>query len=171
MAEAVGPETPTPARSARRLVGIAVVLTLLAGSVLGVLWIRGAGRSTAVKRPSSADAELVSVPASPAMEDTYGIRIMSVAITAGGGMVQMRYQVLDADKVQTMHDETIGPFVVGSSGTLFDAPGMTGHSHGRLPGLGGTGYVLLANTKGGVRPGDTVTIRMGTITIPGVKVL
>ena len=109
------------------------------------------------------------MPPSAQVEDRFGIRFTSAAITAGNGMIQLRYQVLDAQKAGALHDTP--PVIVRGDGTVFDAPGIPGHSHSKnTADAGRAGYVLLANSSGGIRPGMVVTIKVGDIVLKGVKV-
>ena len=136
--------------------------------VFGVLVLRGwrPGASATGNDPAPVAA---GMPSSAPVEDRFGIRFTSAAITAGNGMIQLRYQVLDASKAGALHDTS--PVLVRADGKVFDAPGIPGHSHSKnTADAGRAGYVLLANTNGGVRPGMIVTIRVGDIVVKGVKV-
>ncbi len=134
--------------------------------VTGILLVRG-------WRPPSHSASAGSgMPASAAIEAEYGIRFTSVDVTAGGGMIQIRYQVLDSDKTLAVHDEDVAPFVVDRNGTKYADPGMVGHSHvgpARTPGT--SDYILLANARAGVQPGSVVTIKVGDLELRNVPVL
>ena len=160
--------SPRASRPAVRIASIVVVGVL---AVAGVLFVRG-------WRPFAASARVEAVPVAAGMpsnahvEDIYGVRLASVAVTAGNGMVQIRYQVLDPVKASAMHDDSTSPVLVRADGTVFDAPGIPGHAHSKnTPEAGRAGYVLLANSNGGIRPGMVVAIRIGAIVVKGVTVL
>jgi hypothetical protein len=142
----------------------------LVAIVMAILLIRG-------WRPSSTSAKSVTaapptIPASPEIEAKYGVRFTSVDVTAAGGMIQLRYQILDSDKSAALHDAASAPFVVDSRGVNYADPGMVGHTHvGKTKVAGTSDYILLANAKGGVQPGAIVTIKIGDLELHNVKVL
>lgn len=160
-----------PPHAARPLVRLALVIIALAVLFVGVLLIRG-------WRPSSDDtaspapvATATSMPISAAIESTYGIRFTGVDVTAGGGMIQVRYQVLDSAKTEAIHGTDLAPYVVDGHGTKYADPGMVGHSHvGKTLAAGRTDYILLANAMGRVKPGSVVTVKVGDLELRGVPV-
>ena len=158
--------TATTERSASRSWTVVAVLCglMLAAGILVIRGWRPGGESSGAATPGA-------VPSSAEIEATYGVRVVGVDVTAAGGMIQIRYQVLDPDKVDAIHDTSVSPIVVGGDGTLYDAPGMAGHSHlGRVGGAGSTNTILLANSRGGVHPGDQVTVRIGELELHHVPV-
>jgi hypothetical protein len=139
--------------------------------VLAILLVRGL-RPAATNAASGDASVAASMPISAEIEATYGIRFTSVDVTAGGGMIQLRYQVLDADKTLAIHDADAAPFVIDSSGVKYADPGMVGHSHvGKAKTPGTTDFILLANSQGGIRPGSIVTVQVGDIALRNVVVL
>lgn len=151
------------ARTALGVLGLAVL-------VLGVLVVRG-------WRPGSDDtaqpaAAATTMPTSPEIESKYGVRFIGVDVTSGGGMIQVRYQVLDSAKTEAIHDQEAAPYVVDSHGVKYADPGMVGHSHiGPVKAAGITDFVLLANARGGVKPGSFVTIKIGDLELRNVPVV
>jgi hypothetical protein len=136
--------------------------------VLVILAVRGWGPFAAGDGPASSS---VAMPASAAIEATYGVRIESVAVTAGGGMIQLRYQILDGDKAEALHGTESAPAVVSSNGTVYADPGMAGHSHvGKTGTSGSSDTLLLADAGGAVHRGDVVTVRIGSLELHGVRV-
>ena len=167
----VAPEEPKvgPPRAARPFVRTALGVLGLAVLVIGILVVRG-------WRPDSADgakpaAGAAGMPTSPEIESMYGVRFLGVDVTSGGGMIQVRYQVLDSAKTEAIHDQQAAPFVVDSHGVMYADPGMVGHSHiGPVKAAGTTDYVLLANAGGGVKAGSIVTIKIGDLELRNVPV-
>jgi hypothetical protein len=134
--------------------------------VLGILSARGVGPFADKPGPTPA-----SVPVSAEFEDVYGIRVSSVDITAAGGMIQIRYQVLDGDKAEALHSAETAPMIVGADGQQYADPGMAGHAHvGKVSGSGASDSLLLANRGGGLHVGDVVTVRIGDVELHGVPV-
>jgi hypothetical protein len=99
------------------------------------------------------------------------VRFVGVDVTAAGGMIQVRYQILDRDKAGAIHDEEATPHILAADGTDFGLPGMPGHSHiGAVKPAGTIDFVLLANSGGGIKHGSTVTIKMGDLELHNVPV-
>ena len=161
-----------PPRAARSFVRVAVAIVTLAVLFVGVLVIRGwrpdSNKTSATKAPVAATP---AMPISASIESTYGIRFMGVDVTAGGGMIQVRYQVIDSDKTQAIHGTDLSPYVVDSNGKKYADPGMTGHSHvGKTLAAGRTDYILLADAMGGVKAGSIVTLKVGDLELRNVPV-
>jgi hypothetical protein len=138
-----------------------MVLLILAGRGWGPFAAEGGAVPTSV-----------AMPASAAIEATYGVRVESVAVTAGGGMIQVRYQILNGDKAEALHGTDAAPAVISAEGTVYADPGMAGHSHvGKTGTSGSSDTLLLADAGGAVQRGDVVTVRIGELVLRGVHVL
>ena len=169
--EVVVDETVGPPRAARPFVRVATAVVALALIFVAVLVIRG-WRPTSSSSTPKPTAAATQVPTSAAIESKYGIRFTLVAVTAGGGMIQVRYQVIDSAKTEAIHGTELAPFVVDSHGTKYADPGMVGHSHvGKTQASGSTDYILLANAQGGVKAGSFVTIKVGDLELRNVPVV
>ena len=158
-------------RTASPLVRGAMPVLALVAIVLAVLFVRG-WRPGATNASTKRATGLASMPISAAIEAKYGIRFTSVDVTAGGGMIQLQYEVLDSDKTLAIHDAAAAPFVVDGNGRKYADPGMVGHSHvGKTKSPGMTDYILLSDAEGGVIPGSIVTIKVGDLELHNVPVL
>lgn len=112
-----------------------------------------------------------NMPVSAEIENQFGVRFLGVDVTAGGGMLQIRYQVLDNAKTEALHDAQTAPIVLDSTGRKYPDPGIVGHSHiGKTKEAGSTDYILLANAQGGIKSGMFVTIQVGNLTLTQVPV-
>ena len=159
----------------RRILNIVSVAVAAIVLVVAVLFVRGwrpwhsdPVNTNSVKGASGA----VAMPVNPAMESEFGIRFTAVGVTSAGGMIMLRYQILDSDKVLSVHDTETAPYVLGPDGYKFDAPGMQGHSHiGKKKLAGTTDYILLANSGGRLKPGMVVTIVAGQLRMSDVTVV
>ena len=167
---ATEPQAQSP-RSRRSLVrAISLVLALVA-MVVAILLVRG-WRPVATNAASQQSIVASSMPVSAEIEAKYGIRFTSVDVTAGGGMIQLQYQVLDADKTLAIHDADAAPFVIDSHGVKYADPGMVGHTHvGKTKTPGTTDFILLANAGGGVKHGSVVTVKVGDLELRNIVVL
>jgi hypothetical protein len=111
-----------------------------------------------------------AVPTSTGLEETFGIRVVGVDLTGSDGMIQVRYQVLDAAKAHAVHDDATAPVLL-AGGTTLDQPGIAGHGgHKVAVDAGGAGVVLIANSDHAVSRGDVVTLRMGELRLDGIPV-
>ncbi|TQN45551.1 hypothetical protein FHX52_2248, partial [Humibacillus xanthopallidus] len=91
-----------------------------------------------------------------------GIEVSLVAVTAAGGLVEFRYQVVDPDKADRLvHDPTMRPIIVaedtGATLVLSERP----HQHAAELELGGTYFFLLANAENALHEGSRVTLVIG----------
>ena len=131
-------------------------LILVALAVAGVLiW-----RSAPAPAPASPAAP-GALPASPAIEQRYGVRINMVGVTADGGLLDLRFTVLDSDKAMAMHqDLSIQPYIIDElTGAKIDSSPTMSHKHQLNVGL--TYFELYRNPKGVVQPGRLVTVVVG----------
>ncbi len=149
---------------------LSLVLALVA-IVVAVLVARG-WRPEATNATARPAIGIATMPVSAEIEATYGVRFIGVDVTAGGGMIQIRYQVLDSAKTEAIHGTELAPVIIDSRGTTYADPGMAGHSHvGKTQAAGTTDYILLANAQGGVTAGAVVTIKVGDLELANVPVL
>ena len=170
---AVTAEQSTGPRNAAQWIVRGVVIVLgLSCLFVAILYSRGwrpsADDATLPPRPASGTS---TMPTSAAIESTYGLRFTGVDVTAGGGMIQIRFQVLDSDKTEAVHGTDLTPYIVDGDGHKFADPGMAGHSHvGKRQAAGTTDYILLANASGRVKAGSVVTIKVGDLQLGNVPV-
>ncbi|MEI8068207.1 MAG: hypothetical protein WCH38_00185 [Actinomycetota bacterium] len=156
-----------PTRSIFRTVLAVSALILLFCATLFVRGWQPMGQSATQIRSVVAP----NMPTSTQIENQFGVRFLGVDVTAGGGMLQIRYQVLDSAKTEALHDEQTAPFVLDGAGHKYADPGIVGHSHiGKTKEAGTTDFILLANAQGGIEAGMFVTIQVGTFTLTQVPV-
>jgi hypothetical protein len=104
------------------------------------------------------------VPLTPdrALEECCGIRITLIAVTASGGMVDLRYKVLDPVKAKAaLQDQANVPVLIAEDGTRLPSPGLA--EPNQDPVEGRVYYMLYPNTRGVVRPGTRVTVVVGEV--------
>jgi hypothetical protein len=89
-----------------------------------------------------------------------GIRVVRLAYTAMGGMVDLQYQAVDPDKALVIHDDDNPPMLVNQkTGSLISRPQ---HGHGFKELRVGILYHLLIVNEGSVlERGDRVTLVLG----------
>jgi hypothetical protein len=159
-----------PPRAARPFVRNAIAVLCLIVIFFGVLLVRN-WRADSDNGPAKAASGARTMPSSPEIEDKYGVRFLGVDVTSGGGMIQVRYQVLDSAKTEAIHTSEATPNVIDGNGVTYNLPGMAGHTHiGPVKKAGVTDFVLLANARGGVKSGSTVTVKIGELELHDVPV-
>ncbi len=144
----------------------AVALAALAATIIGV---RMTARADGDQPSSPADIEM---PRSAQMESEYGIRVERVSLIAEGGIVELRYILLDADAAGVLHAtepdyQNDFPHVIAGD-TVIDEP--TFHHHGGELVTGRELSILYGNLDGAVVEGETVAIEIGDTRLDGVPV-
>jgi hypothetical protein len=105
-----------------------------------------------------------------AIADAWGIRFASVAVTAAGGFVDVRFQVIDPEKALGTHDpEGLPTLIDASTGMVFDKGGSHA-AHQDTMRAGGTYYLLYQNTGGRLKPGSRISIQIGDVRLDNVIV-
>ena len=95
------------------------------------------------------------------LEQSYGIQVELIGVTAAGGMVDFRFRVLDADKARALfanHNNLPVLNPVGSSVNIA-VPEGAGHSMSFEDGK--VYYMLFGNSGGAIRPGTPVQVIIG----------
>ncbi|MDZ4718389.1 MAG: hypothetical protein SH847_07930 [Roseiflexaceae bacterium] len=87
--------TVAPARSTRKFILGALMLVIL---LVGALYVNNAYKAL---QPTSLPQSTVTISQS-VLEQKYGLRVSLVAITAVGGMVDLRLKIIDAEKAKLL---------------------------------------------------------------------
>jgi hypothetical protein len=98
-----------------------------------------------------------------------GVKVTLLGVTAGGGMIEFRYQVVDPDKASLLlHQDDRRPILVaedtGATLAMLSRP----HNHKAEVKLGGTYFFLLANANNAVHDGTKVTVIVGDVRLEHV---
>jgi hypothetical protein len=149
---AIAVPTVGPARRGRWIAGGLVTIMLVGGAVAGLRWF---GRDADIR-------DGTTLVTADGLAARYGIDITMVGVTAAGGLLDFRYQVVDPDKANAViHDLDLYPvFVVEDTGQTLALRSLP-HSHGTTLELGGSYYFLLPNANNAVHPGDPLTVVIG----------
>jgi hypothetical protein len=150
-----------PASSARyyRWI-IPLILLVLAGGAVAMLI------SSQVRHAP----ENAPMPVSAAIEDRYGIRISQVAVTADGGMVDLRYVLVDPNKAANFgEDAQSTPVLVPEGGkVVVSETALMPHKETLHPGV--TYFLLYHNAAGSIKTQTYVTIELGDLRLEHVPV-
>jgi hypothetical protein len=144
-------ETTSPGGAALSRRDWAVLLLLLAVASAGPAWsFWHKTEAPAIDAHSVTPAEL---------EATYGLKVALVAESGGGGMIDFRFRITDADKAQHLfHDDL--PMLIADSG---DVISMNGIHHQPDIADGRQYFLLFGNSGGVVRAGETVSVVIGDL--------
>jgi hypothetical protein len=155
-----------PARNVRmRLLG-----ALLGGglALAVVLAIAAGGSSPAPAR--GGPRPLPAAVGAAELARRSGVRVVRVAATGGGGLLDLRYQVVEPDAAVAVHDADTPPALVDErSGQVLSGLLMGHMHHGRLK-AGLSYYLIFTNPGDVVRPGDRVSVVLGDARLAHVRV-
>jgi hypothetical protein len=140
------------------LAAVAGVLVLPVAVAASITW--SAAEPGGVSADNAAAARVVSATD---MEQEYGIKVNLVAVTAAGGLVDVRFTVVDKDKAaHVLHDGASMPeLLVEPSGRVIHAP--TGMRHKVTLLDGGNYFLLYSNPGGAIQAGTQVSVVIGDI--------
>jgi hypothetical protein len=104
------------------------------------------------------------------LADRSGVRITQVAVTGGGGLIDLRYQVVDPDKANTLHDARTPPALVDERTGLVVNQLLMDHSHHGQYKVGIKYYLVFNNVGNWVHRGSMVTVLLGDAEVQHVAV-
>src|SRR5215471_6978424 len=170
-----GTGSAAPARRGRfRPPGRARIAGFLAGVLIATgigvlaLWLpqRSSGQTSA-EPPAQWRRAAVSAPG---LAERSGVRLIRVAVTGGGGLLDLRYQVVDPNKAVAVHEAKTPPAIIDERTGLVLNRLLMGHAHqGELkPAV--TYYLVFENTGNWVRRGSEVTVLLGDAQVEHVVV-
>jgi hypothetical protein len=143
-------------RWAKGLVVVGTVAAVGLGGTLAAQAAAGGGRPT--------------MPTSAAVEAASGVQLTRVSLAADGGLLDVRYVVLDSSKARKWAADTKNPPVIKNerNSRLFDRVAAMRDSHELRNGQ--TYYLIYLNSAGGVKRGDTVDLTIAGTTLTGIPV-
>jgi hypothetical protein len=120
--------------------------------------------------PGATDPTSARLVSASTLEADYGVRFDMVAVTAAGGLVDLRFVVVDAAKAANLfHDSSSSPalLVDGSGAVLRMRKGMN-HNISFL--TGSRYFVLFPNAGGAVQRGTRVSVVIDDIRLEPIAV-
>lgn len=175
-AQATDVEMPQAPRRWTRAAGyalgaaLAIVLAAVALAVVTLARGSGEGPATVAGAPSTASAWQRTIVSEADLPGRSGVRISQVAVTAGGGLIDLRFQVVDAERADAVHDDAYPPAVVQESSGLVVKDLLMGHSHTEAFHAGQTYYLVFENPGNLVKRGDKVSVLLGDAEVDGVTI-
>lgn len=150
------------ARRLRRPKALAVGLAALALFLAG--WMLWPDRGVDVR----AGTTLVG---KDGMAARYGIEVTLVSVTAAGGLVDFRFQVVDPDKASPIiHDRTLFPKLINEATGATVGISSLPHNHKAEIELGARYFFLLANARNTFTPGALATLVIGNARLEHIQV-
>jgi hypothetical protein len=155
-----------PRLTQRPLVWLLTAVALIAIAAAAVVLLRPDASSPAVVAPSM----VVPAPASPAIEARYGIRVTQIGLTADGGLLDLRFVVIDAARAEQLsHGGVHMRLVVEDGNHLLDSEAMA--PHGGALHVGSAYFSLFRNDGGLLGHGSRVTLLVGDLRLEHLVVL
>lgn len=150
------------------------LLAIFSVVVVGTLSLCTMGCSTA---PTVAVAEAAAQPRPTAEEETYGIKVEGLRLSAAGSMLDFRYRVLDPQKAAPILDGKFRPYLVdearGARLGVPDTPVLgrirqTSRNNKILTDR--TYFIMFGNPGKAVQSGDKVALLLGQVKIADLVV-
>ncbi|MEZ4679831.1 MAG: hypothetical protein R2932_36995 [Caldilineaceae bacterium] len=145
----------------RYTVHILIVLPVVAALVIYGIW--KALPQTSTQMAASAPTAVISAKA---LEERFGLRITRIAVTGGGGIIDLRYRVLDKEKAAYVLDDPNNELylVVEESGVTLMQPGKAMKHNSQLKN-NMSYYTFYPNTQNVIQPGTPVAVAFGSLRV------
>jgi hypothetical protein len=167
------PQPRGPRRWGRRRVRLVGMLTgaaaVLSVAVL-VLWLArpsGSEKAAPAKVPVAWARPAVSTEG---LVQRSGVKITQVALTGGGGLIDLRYKVIDPNKAHALHEPRTPPALVDERTGLVIDQLLMNHSHSGEFKPAVTYYLVFENIGNWVHRGSRVTVLLGNAQVEHVVV-
>jgi hypothetical protein len=149
-----------------RLFGVLAVV-VIAGLVLLTTHVVGSGKREANNVPVSWQRPIVSADG---LVQRSGVKITQVAVTGDGGLVDLRFEVVDPGRASAVHDPATPPAVVDEASGLVVHELFMNHSHTGPYKAGVTYYLVFNNPGNWVHHGSMVSVMLGNAQVEHVRV-
>jgi hypothetical protein len=163
---------PAASRGPRRwrVLGFAggAALALVAVLVISLVH-RAGGDSASAARPVPLNWQRTALSRT-GLADRLGVQISQVAVTGQGGLVDLRYRVIDPDLASAIHDPATPPAVIDDRTGVVVSDLFMGHQHSEEFRAGTTYYLIFTNPGNLVRRGTTVSVLLGDSQVDHVRV-
>jgi hypothetical protein len=164
--------TPTPApqtgrgRLSRLLIPLSVLVAalLLAGGLRAGAVLFESHQNQKAQAAAQQAARMV-IPTSPQIEQEWGVRVTLVQLLADGGLVELRYEVLNTDRANRLHaDSSLDAIpsikLEGTTNWIKSTSLMFHYHHGDKGTEGRTYSIVYGNAGSILQRGSLVTVHM-----------
>lgn len=148
-------------RSRRRRAGVAALVVAVA-AIGGIVWAQRAPRNDAIDTSRAISAE--------ELEQEYGVRLGIIGLLASGGLVELKFQVTDADKATGLFGTVDDMPVLAVEGTEHVLRSARGMKHNMEIHDGATYFFLYTNVANALHAGSEVSFVVNGIRIPDLVV-
>lgn len=166
------PPPPVRHRLSRRMRRLGLVCGVVTAAVVLALiqWLPGRsshGADAASKIPVAWQRPVVSAAH---LAERSGVKITQVSMTGSGGLVDLRFQVIDPEQAAALHEPATPPAVVDEKTGLVVHELLMSHSHSGAFKPGVTYYLIFNNPGNWVHRGSKVTVLLGNAQVEHVVV-
>jgi hypothetical protein len=162
----VRPRVPRRVRVLGFLTG-ALAMAVIAGVAFGFPHHSTARQAVAKVAPVEWQRPTVSAKG---LADRTGVRLTRVSVTGAGGLLDLRYQVVDPDKAAAIHDAETPPAIIDERTGLVINQLFMGHSHKGQMKAAVTYYLVFESPNNWVHRGSKVTVLLGDAQVEHVVV-
>lgn len=155
-----GPTSRFPQLSRRRLAAVGLAVLALVGGLWA--WRSRPPTNPAIEGTTSVSAE--------DLESVYGAKVDLVALLASGGLIELRFQVIDKDKARALFGdvEDMPKLAVEDSDLVLESARGMGHKFELVN--GGSYFILYPNPADAVHKGTEVSFVMNGYRVPHLVV-
>ncbi|HET6989015.1 MAG TPA: hypothetical protein VFI00_20485 [Kribbella sp.] len=154
-----------------RVLGILTGIALVAGALtVWLLYSVRSDQSAAAPAPVAQIAWGRTAVDADGLAQRSGVRITRVAVTGGGGLLDLRFQVLDPNRANSLHDAATPPAVIDEDTGLVVRDLLMSHAHTGKYTAGETYYLVFENPGNWIRRGAKVTVLLGQAEVAHVVV-
>lgn len=121
---------------------------------------------TAANAAASPAEATEGTAAMSALEETWGVRVIGIRLSAAGHILDFRYRVIDAEKAAPIMNRRLQPqLIIEQTGVKLSVP--VGPTVGpmrqapKFPQAGRNYFMLFSNPGHAAKPGDRVTVQIG----------
>ena len=145
------------------------LLVLLGVVVLPLTMVVTLTFTGVVRDAHAIDAAGARIVSADGLESTYGIRVTLIAVTAEGGLVDVRFTVTDETKAAGVLAEhgAMPALFVERSGAILSTSHPMAHKITLIQ--GGTYFLLYPNSAGAVQPGTPVSIVVSGVRLAAIN--
>ena len=138
--------------------------------ILMILVVTGSGTYYALKAAQAQPHPQAGMILSQQMlSEQYGLGVNLIAVTAAGGMVDLRLRITDAEKAKALlDDQTNFPALRARDGVILQTSEDIASQPIKFED-GANIFVLYMNTQNAVKPGDSVTIVFGDLQVEAIQ--
>jgi hypothetical protein len=159
--ESVKASPRMPGLHTGKVFNLAVILVILAAIGLSTYTAFNAARSQDLHRAAT-------VISQQALADDYGLGVNLVAVTAAGGMVDLRLRIVDGEKAKALlENQTNFPEIRTSDGVILQASQNVASQTIKYDN-GYVIFVLYPNAQSAVKSGDPVSILFGDVQVDSI---